>query len=305
MRFSIRLIATAICLYLCGCACAVDVDSKMKITLLATGTPFPNAERFGSAILVEAGAKKLLFDCGRGVVIRLAGARVNPAEIEDVYLTHLHSDHVTGIPDLWLTGWFLGRKEPLRVWGPAGTGDMAHHLVEAFRFDVQTRATTEGLPPKGAEIDAREIEQGKVYDDGSIRVSAFTVDHGAVKPALGYRVDYAGHSVVISGDTKFSQNLINFAKGADCLIHVAWSVGAKNPTPLSSRSIASAEDAGRVFATVRPRLAVVYHYKDEEGLPNAVRATYSGAFVIAKDLMTIVIDHRIVWNNGTGSGIVK
>ncbi|MGA7630918.1 MAG: MBL fold metallo-hydrolase [Terriglobales bacterium] len=277
----------------------------MKITLLGTGTPFPNAERFGSAVLVEAGTKKLLFDCGRGTVIRLAEAGFNVDEIDDVYLTHLHSDHVTGIPDLWLTGWFLGRQKPLRVWGPSGTRAMAQYLFEAFSFDVQTRTTTEGLPSKGAEIDAREIEQGKVYDDGSVRVSTFTVDHGAVKPALGYRVDYSGHSVVISGDTKFSQNLINAAKGADCLIHVAWSVGANNPTPPSLRSLASAEDAGHVFAIVRPRLAVVYHYKDGEGLANAINAGYNGSFVIAKDLMTIVIDHTITWNNGTAAGTAQ
>ena len=277
----------------------------MKITLLGTGTPFPNAERFGSAIVVEAGTKKLLFDCGRGVVVRLAQAKVNPEEIEGIYLTHLHSDHVTGIPDLWLTGWFLGRKDSLRIWGPHGTRHMVHHLVEAFRFDVQTRITTEGLPPKGAEIDAREISQGTVYDDGLVRVSAFTVDHGAVKPALGYRVDYAGHSMVISGDTRFSQNLIDFAKSTDCLIHVAWAVGANNPTPPSLRSIASAEDAGRVFALVHPRLSVVYHYRDQEGLATALRSKYCGPFVVARDLMTIVIDRTITWNNGTETGTAE
>jgi ribonuclease Z len=284
------------------CACAAEKGNSMKITLLGTGTPFPNAERFGPAILVEAGSKKLLFDCGRGIVIRLAQAKVNPEEIEGIYLTHLHADHVTGIPDLWLTGWFLGRKDSLRIWGPHGTRHMAHHLVEAFRFDVQTRIMTEALPAKGAELDTREISQGKVYDDGSVRVSAFTVDHGAVKPAFGYRVDYAGHSVVISGDTKFSQNLIDFAKSTDCLIHAAWAVGTTNPTPPSLRSIASAEDAGRVFAIVNPRIAVVYHYKEEEGLEAALRSKYGGPFVVAKDLMTIVIDRTIKWSNGTQTG---
>ena len=92
-----------------------------------------------------------------------------------------------------------------------------------------------------------------------------------MKPAFGYRVDFAGHSVVISGDTKFCQNLVDFAKGADRLIHAAWSAGWKNSTPPSKRSIASAEDAGRVFAIVKPKLGVVYHYKDEEGL----RARYA------------------------------
>jgi ribonuclease Z len=117
-----------------------------------------------------------------------------------------------------------------------------------------------------------------------------------VKPAFGYRVDCAGHSVVISGDTKFCQNLVDFAKDADRLIHAAWSAGRKNSTPPSKRSIASAEDAGRVFAIVKPKLGVVYHYKDEEGLEGAVRKEYKGPFLIARDLMAMNVGKTVTWN---------
>jgi ribonuclease Z len=266
----------------------------MRVTLLGTGTPFPNTKRFGSAILVEVAGKKLLFDCGRGVVIRLTQGGASPNEIDGLFLTHLHSDHVVGIPDLWLPGWFLGRSRPLRIWGPAGTSSMVKHLARAFAFDSRIRqAAPDPLPAKGVEIDAKEIEQGETYNDGLARVSAFLVDHGTVKPAFGYRIDSADHSVVISGDTKFCQNLVDFARGADCLIHAAWSADWKNPTPPSKRSIASAEDAGRVFAIVKPKLAVAYHYKDEEGLEDAVRKEYKGPFVIARDLMVINVGKRV------------
>ena len=269
----------------------------MKVTLLGTGTPFPNAERFGSAILVEGAGTKLLFDCGRGVVIRLTEAGVSPKEIDGLFLTHLHSDHIVGIPDLWLSGWFLGRSKPLPIWGPQGTSSMAKHLAQAFAFDTRIRqAAPDPLPAAGVEVDPKEVAQGEIYNDGSTRVSAFLVDHGAVKPAFGYRVDSAGHSVVISGDTKFCQNLVDFAKGTDCLIHAAWSAGWKNPAPPSQRSIASAEDGGRVFAIVKPKLGVVYHYKDEEGLEDAVRKEYNSPFVIAKDLMVINIGKTVTWN---------
>jgi ribonuclease Z len=268
----------------------------MRVTLLGTGTPFPNAERFGSAILVEVAGKKLLFDCGRGVVIRLTQAGVSPKEIDGLFLPHLHSDHVVGIPDLWLSGWFLGRSKPLRIWGPQGTSSMAKHLAQAFAFDIRIRqAAPDPLPAKGAEINAKEVTQGEIYNDGSTRISAFLVDHGTVKPAFGYRVDSAGHSVVISGDTKFCQTLVDFTRDADCLIHAAWSAGWKNPTPPSKRSIASAEDAGRVFAIVKPKLGVIYHYKDEEELSDAVRKEYNGPFVIAKDLMAINIGKTVIW----------
>jgi ribonuclease Z len=263
----------------------------MRVTLLGTGTPFPNVERFGSAILVEVAGKALLFDCGRGVVIRLTQAGVSPKEIDGLFLTHLHSDHVVGIPDLWLSGWFLSRDRPLAIWGPPGSRSMAKHLVQAFAFDFRIRqAAPDPLPAKGVEIDAKEIEQGEIYNDGLTGVSAFLVDHGTVKPAFGYRIDSADHSVVISGDTKFCENLVDFVRAADCLIHVAWSADWKNPTPPSKRSIASAEDAGRVFAMVKPKLGVVYHYKDEEGLWDAVRKEYQGPLVIGKDLLTINVD---------------
>jgi len=271
-------------------------SDEMRVTLLGTGTPFPNAERFGSAILVEVADKKLLFDCGRGVVIRLTQAGVSLKAINDLFLTHLHSDHVVGIQDLWLSGWFLGRSEPLPILGPQGTSNMAEHLVQAFSFDIHIRqAAPDPLPAKGVEIDAKEVAQGETYNDGSTRVSAFLVDHGTVKPAFGYRIDSAGHSVVISGDTKLCQNLIDFAKGADCLIHAAWGAGWKNSTPPSKRSIASAEDAGRVFAMVKPKLGVVYHYNDEEGLEDAVRKEYKGPFVIASDLMVIYVGKTVTW----------
>ncbi|HEY3038016.1 MAG TPA: MBL fold metallo-hydrolase [Pyrinomonadaceae bacterium] len=269
----------------------------MRVTLLGTGTPFPNVEQFGSAILVEVAGKALLFDCGRGVVIRLTQAGVNPKDIDGLFLTHLHSDHVVGIPDLWLSGWFLGRNKPLPIWGPPGTSSMAERLVQAFAFDIHIRQTApDPLPAKGVEIDAKEVAQGEIYNDGSTRVSAFLVNHGTVKPAFGYRIDSGGHSVVISGDTKFCQNLIDFARGADCLIHAAWSASSKNSTPPSKRSIASAEDAGRVFAIVKPKLGVVHHYKEEEGLEDAVRKEYKGPLVIARDLMVINVGKTVTWD---------
>jgi ribonuclease Z len=293
--FHLIVLILSLCV-ICSVSAAARSD-EMRVTLLGTGTPFPNAERFGSAILVEVAGTKLLFDCGRGVVIRLTEAGVSPKEIDGLFLTHLHSDHIVGIPDLWLSGWFLGRSKPLPIWGPQGTSSMAKHLAQAFAFDTSIRqAAPDPLPAAGVEVDAKEVAQGEIYNDGSTRVSAFLVDHGAVKPAFGYRVDSAGHSVVISGDTKFCQNLVDFAKDTDCLIHAAWSAGWKNPAPPSQRSIASAEDGGGVFAIVKPKLGVVYHYKDEEGLEDAVRKEYNGPFVIAKDLMVINIGKTVTWN---------
>jgi ribonuclease Z len=293
----LSLIALILSLCMLDNISAATNSDEMRVTLLGTGTPFPSAERFGSAILVEVAGKKLLFDCGRGVVIRLTEAGVDPKDIDGLFVTHLHSDHVVGIPDLWLSGWFLGRSKPLPIWGPQGTSSMAKHLAQAFAFDIRVRQDgPDPLPAKGVEIDAKDVAQGEIYNDGTTRVSAFLVDHGAVKPAFGYRVDSKDHSVVISGDTKFCRNLVDFAKGTDCLIHVAWSADWKNPTPPSKRSLASAEDVGRVFAMVKPKLGIIYHYKDEEGLGDAIRKEYKGPFVIARDLMAITISKTVTWD---------
>jgi ribonuclease Z len=172
---------------------------------------------------------------------------------------------------------------------------MVKHLSQAFALDIRIRkAAPEHLSPKGVQFDAKEIKEGTIYTDSSARVSAFLVDHGPVKPAFGYRVDDTAHSVVISGDTKFSPNLVKFARGTDCLIHVAWSANSKCPTLPWKRTLGYAEDAGRVFAAVRPKLGVVYHYKCQEGLEDEVRKEYEGRFTIANDLMVIKIGHTVV-----------
>jgi ribonuclease Z len=295
MTLSKTFIAVLACGLVTGTLWAKDRADSMKVTVLGTGTPYPHGDRFGSAILVEAAGKKLLFDCGRGVVIRLRQAGAQANDIDAVFLTHLHSDHVVGLPDLLLTGWLLGRTERLRLWAPAGSRKMAQHLVQAFAFDRQVRGRTAKLPGKGAEFEVHEVGAGELYDDDSVRVRAFIVDHGPVKPAFGYRIDYAGHTLVISGDTRFSENLITSAKDADCLIHVAWSTDAKDATPPSKRSVATAEDAARVFAAVKPKLAVVYHYDDDDGMKDAIEAGYGGKFIIARDLTEIVIGQDVTW----------
>ena len=170
---------------------SVAPAQKLKVTLLGTGSPQPRMDRFGPSILVEAGEKKLLFDCGRGAAQRIEQLRIPFTAIDTLFLTHLHSDHTVGIPDLWLTGWARGRKVPLEVWGPDGTRAMMSHLAEAYQFDIQIRQVDDKLPLQGIAVVATDIQQGPVFDRDGIKVTAFLVDHGVVKPALGYRVDFS------------------------------------------------------------------------------------------------------------------
>ena len=279
---------------------------NFKVTLLGTGYPQPRMDRFGPSTLVEAGSEKFLFDCGRGAAQRLAQINVSFADVSALFLTHLHSDHTVGIPDLWLTGWVQGRKVPFRVWGPTGTQQMMSHLERAYEFDIHIRRDVdEKLPAQGVVVVAKDIDQGVVYRSREVKITAFIVDHGPVKPALGYRIDYAGHSVVLSGDTRFSENLIRFSEGTDVLVHEVIDPDAfriQNPSfsPERVRIVVAhhttPEQAGTVFARVKPKLAVYSHVVpgDTPSLIPLTRKTYSGPLEVGEDLMSFEIGEKVV-----------
>ena len=288
-----------------------QVPPDIRVTLLGTGTPVPIPDRFGPSTLVEAGPEKLLFDCGRGCTIRLTQKHVPLRDVK-LFLTHLHSDHLNGIPDLWLTGW-LGppwgqRKTPLVMIGPVGTKNMADHLEQAFMPDILIRMADEKLPRDGIRFDAKDLTAGIVYEANGVKVTAFEVDHGdEIKPCYGYRIDYRGRSVVLSGDTRYNQNVIKYGTGADLLIHeVAMAKPEVAQMEAAKRILAhhtSPQEAGRVFSAAKPRLAVYAHISAAGGAgptapqpPDyiaATRETYSGPLEFGEDLMTINIGDEV------------
>lgn len=217
---------------------AAESRGTFRVTLLGTGTPRPVIHRFGPSILVEAGPEVLLFDVGRGSYLRLEQTGLNYARLTGICFTHLHSDHVVGLPDLWLSGWLVARrKTPLEVWGPAGTAEMVDRLREAYRFDMSIRVSDDKAAPEGGRLLATDIDEQVVLDRNGVKVTSFRVDHEPVKPALGFRVDYGGHSVVLSGDTRKSQNLVAHARGVDVLIHEVAAAGERALEEPLTRSI--------------------------------------------------------------------
>jgi len=280
-------------------------SDSLKVVLLGTGPgPLVNLQQYGTSVLVEAGRQRFLFDCGRGATLRLAQAGVPIGSITRVFLTHLHSDHVLQLPDLLLAGWAAGRSTPLTVWGPVGTRSMMENLQQAFAFDVHTRRDVdEHLPAVGITVVSHDVSADSVvFAEGGVTVTAFLVDHGPVRPVFGYRVDYGGRSVALSGDTRVSENLIRHARGVDVLIHEVFDPEVLRAQPEHPSAAAidaiiahhtTPEEAGTVFRRVAPRLAVYYHAANTSRLLAQTRTTYTGPLQGPEDLLTILIGAQI------------
>ena len=285
-----------------------SAEPLFRVTLLGTGNPRPSIDRFGPATLVEAGDTRMLFDCGRGAAQRLFQIEGAPLlnSIDAVFLTHLHSDHVMGLPDLWLTGWLFGRHYPLPLYGPKGTAEMATHLTAAFAFDLKMREHDDGRPASGGRLKARDAGPGVLYQHAGVSVVAFAVDHGPVRPAFGYRIEFAGRSVVLSGDTRAIDAVAAQAKGADVFIHEVVApeaeqrLAAVTDPKIIERILArhaSPEECGRLFAKARPRLAVYSHIVPSpataDDLIPGTRRFYDGPLEVGRDLMAITIGEKI------------
>jgi ribonuclease Z len=291
---------------------ASSPSDPIVVTLLGTGTPDPRIDRFGPSTLVEAGGKRLVFDVGRGATIRLQQLGISIGQLTGIFITHLHSDHTSGIPDLWLTGWLPPhgeRQKPFRVWGPQGTANMMHFLKKAYQADLNIRMADEKLPRQGIAIDVTEFARDSViFDEDGVTVTAFKVDHGKyIKPAYGYKVAYGKRSVVLSGDTRYCENVITYARGTDLLLHeVAMAPDDVKSLPHIQRILGHhtlPADAGRVFAQAKPGIAVFTHLAllaDRNGVrPSSnevvaeTRKTYGGPLEVGEDLMRIVVGETI------------
>jgi ribonuclease Z len=307
MRFNLGLVLSIAAAISCAEA------AEMKVTLLGTGTPTPRPGSFSASTLVEAGPERLIFDLGRGSSIRLFQKKIPLGSITAHFITHLHSDHVVGLPDIWLTGWlgtpYGSRKSPMVIYGPKGTVAMTENLTKAFSEDIRIRIDDENYPPEGVAFAAKDIEPGLVYDRNGVKVSAIDVNHGEkIKPSFGYTIEFDGKKVVLSGDTRPDARVERAAEGADLLIH---EVAVIDPALLKDypnyRAIedhhTSPEAAGKIFAGARPKLAVYSHIvfatvKPVQDVPEDMliartRTTYDGPLIVGRDLMSFTISDKV------------
>jgi ribonuclease Z len=287
----------------------------VKVTLLGTGIPAPDLLRRGASQVVEVGDDLVMVDCGRGALDRFVEAgfvqahgRVLTRTLHTLALTHLHSDHITGIPDLLWAGWVMRWWErPPRLVGPPGTAQFLHHLMEAFAYDIQVRTSGEAFRRSALVPDVLEVGDGSSFATSNWKLKAFRVDHEPVDQAFGYRIDADAASLAISGDTRYSENLVRHSRNVDVLIHEVYSrLGMARrresaATPHDRTVIdgiagyhTPADDAGKAALHAHAKQLLLSHVLlgaggSSEDILHDVATAYAGQARVASDLDVVTI----------------
>jgi ribonuclease Z len=274
-----------------------------KVVMLGTGTPFADPARSGPSTAIVVNDMAYIVDFGPGVIRRASamspryGGVIKGLQVENItraFLTHLHSDHSTGYPDLIFTPWTLDRNEPLEVYGPEGIKEMTKNVIEAYGEDIKYRVY--GLEPtnnQGWRVNAHVVKEGLVYQDQNVKVEAFRVRHGSWPNAFGYRFTTPDRVIVISGDAAPDENIEKYSRDADILVHEVYAVeGLNKRTPFwqryHSNNHTSAHEVGELATRVKPGLLVLSHIlffgSSEEQILSEVKEKYKGDVVLANDL---------------------
>jgi ribonuclease Z len=279
---------------------------ELRVHLIGTGGPELTPERAGMSTLIDVDGRKFLFDAGRGALENIYLSRIHPNEVTNIFLTHLHNDHFEGLPSLWITPWFMfARRQKMEVWGPPGTVEMVQGMRLMLNHDVERRSNAV-FRREDLDIKTTEIGEGVVYDEGGIKITAFPVEHVDGNPAFGYRLDAGNRSVLISGDTTYSDKVVKYGNHVDLMVHnvAAFSermLKAGEMKPVLEK-LTTPEQAAQIFAKAMPRLAVFSHIVKKE-LPGAAgdavviartrQAGYPGPLEMGLDRMTIEIGDAI------------
>src|ERR1700716_629407 len=282
--------------------------SKTRIVLLGTGNPGPDPDRSGPATAIVVNGTAYLIDFGPGVVRRASAAfergikELEPTRLRVVFVTHLHSDHTVGYPDLIFTPWTVGRRFPLEVYGPKGIKAMTEHILEAYRVDIETRTNPDGNQrgfPEGHNVNAHEIGAGVIYRDSNVTVTAFPTKHAM--ESYGFRFDTPDRSIVISGDTNPTQATIDACHGCDVLIHEVSILASGTYQPafqaFAARYHTTTAQLAGLASQAKPRLLILYHASiferpavggPQTQLPGELLqemvSRYSGHVVVGRDL---------------------
>jgi ribonuclease Z len=265
---------------------AMLTDGQMHVVLCGTGSPLPDATRASACVAVVAGGEFVLIDAGPGSWRQAALSNLPAANLSAILLTHFHSDHLGDVGEAVTQSWIAGRNKPLEIYGPSGIEKVVAGFAQAYAFDVGYRVAhhTEAMMPRGAAVAVAKAIALKtpdaaalVFERNGLKITAFKVEHDPVSPAYGYRLEYRGRSVVISGDTAKSANLVKHAAGADILIH---DVLAKNLITMGANNFARQGNERRAKMA---RDVLSYHASPAE----------AAALAAAAKVETLVFTHMV------------
>lgn len=280
-------------------------DSEItKLVLLGTGNPNPSPDQSGCALALVVRETPYIIDFGPGLIRRSASMTptyggtmeaLETSNLNTAFLTHLHSDHTAGYPDLILTPWVMGREKPMEVYGPVGTGHMTEHILEAYQEDIRYRVYgEEPTNDLGWRVNWHEFDQeGEIYRDSNIVVEAFPVTHGSWPNAWGFRFTTPDKVIVVSGDCKPSPKVVEYSTGADILVHEVYSLAGyqeKDEDWKAYHSVhhTSTLELGKIARAARPGKVVLYHIlfwgSSEEELLQEIRKVYKGEVFVGQDL---------------------
>jgi len=278
-------------------AAAAALAQDTRVVLLGTGNPNADPQRMGPASAVISGNRVYIVDCGPGVVRRAAQVGILMPQLTRAFITHLHSDHTVGLPDLIFTPAVTGRSTALELFGPPGLRAMTSHVMKAWREDMDVRL--HGLEPAVASayvVNVHDVKPGEIYRDEALRVIAFPAKHGSWKYAYGYRFEAQDKIIVFSGDTTYSEGVAKAAAGCDILVHEVYSAeGLRQRAPEWQRYHAafhtSGLDLGKLAAAVKPKKLVLYHElpfgQAPDEIVGEIQKQFSGEVVYGKDLDVI------------------
>jgi len=286
---------------------AILANCQTKVVLLGTGTPNPDPDHSGCCVAVVVGNKSYIVDFGPGLIRQAAamspryGGKIEalqPKDITTAFLTHLHSDHTTGYPDLILTPWVMGRDKPLQVYGPEGIKKMTEHILEAYREDISYRLYgAEPANNQGWRVNVHEfLDDGLIYSDSLVKVEAFHVPHGSWPNAFGFRFTTPDKVVVISGDTAPCENILKYAQNADILVHEVYSkkgFDTKNEfwKNYHKQNHTSTVELGEIAQKLNIKKLVLYHLlpwgSTDQEMIDEISRSFKGEIIVGKDLMVV------------------
>ena len=272
-----------------------------KIVLLGTGCPSPSHIRYGPSTLISTEKHKILIDAGSGVTQRLSEFGLAPSEIDIILITHLHSDHIVDLYQLYISGWHTGRTRPFKIVGPKGIKKFFDKTVEAYADELNLRVDWEKRPNhEGLDINIIEIDNEFIYEEMGIKITSIEVQHQPVEPAYGYQVFVDDKKITYSGDTRYSKNLEKASKNAEYLIHevfVSLAFNEKRMTEDTLKNVkdyhSTPKDVGTLAKAANVKKLILNHFVppvfDEETLKAEISKYYKGEIIIGKDLDEFVL----------------